>query len=330
MLMDKKVNYYVLVQQVRMTMRKAKKFLLTYSDSAVDANNNFTLNVANEEKTGSVVLTKTDSDTNKILAGATFSLYKSDGTKVASDLTTDAKETAAPAGYNFDKDKHYDFTVELQTTAKDGQITKDGLKPGDYYFVETDAPAGYNFDKDKHYDFTVDLQTKTKTSDTNKVLAGATFSLYKADGTEVANDLTTNADGQINQNGLKPDNRKVATVSATNAQKTGSVVLTKTDSDTGKVLAGATFYLYKADGTEVAKDLTTKADGQINQDDLKPGYNFDKDKHYDFTCELQTTAKVVPFQQQTKKRKDRSVVLTKTDSDTNKVLAGATFEFIQS
>ncbi|WP_242034804.1 prealbumin-like fold domain-containing protein [Leuconostoc falkenbergense] len=48
------------------------------------------------------------------------------------------------------------------TTKADGQITKDGLKPGDYYFVETDAPAGYNFDKDKHYDFTVDLQTTAK------------------------------------------------------------------------------------------------------------------------------------------------------------------------
>ncbi|WP_045627447.1 SpaA isopeptide-forming pilin-related protein, partial [Lacticaseibacillus paracasei] len=38
---------------------------------------------------------------------------------------------------------------------------------------------------------------------------------------------------------------KVATVSATNAKKTGSVVLNKTDSDTGKALSGAVFDLYK-------------------------------------------------------------------------------------
>ncbi|MGQ4573823.1 SpaA isopeptide-forming pilin-related protein [Leuconostoc pseudomesenteroides] len=434
---------------------QGKEISLTYSDSAVDANNNFTLNVANEEKTGSVVLTKTDSDTNKILAGATFSLYKSDGTKVASDLTTDAKgqiskdglkpgdyyfvETAAPAGYDLNKDKQYKFTIAFQdiesagkvvkvsatngektgsvvltktdsdtnkvlagatfdlykadgtkvatglTTKADGQINKDGLKPGEYYFVETAAPDGYSFDKDKHYDFTVELQTTAKVatvsatnaqktgsvvltkkdSDTGKVLAGAKFDLYKADGTEVAKDLTTKADGQINQDDLKPGDyyfvetaapagynfdkdkhydftvelqttAKVVTVSATNEEKTGSVVLTKTDSDTNKVLAGATFDLYKADGTEVATDLTTDAKGEINQDDLKPGdyyfvetaapagYNFDKDKHYDFTVELQTTARVAKVSA-TNEEKTGSVVLTKKDSDTGKVLAGAIF-----
>ncbi|MDN2451438.1 hypothetical protein FF105_07960 [Leuconostoc sp. UCMA20149] len=411
-----------------------------------------TVSATNAQKTGSVVLTKTDSDTGKVLAGATFDLYKADGTEVAKDLTTKADgqinqddlkpgdyyfvETAAPAGYNFDKDKHYDFTVELQTTTKvatvsvtneektgsvvltkkdsdsnkvlagatfdlykadgtevatdlttdaKGEIKQDGLKPGDYYFVETAAPAGYNFDKDKHYDFTVELQTTAKVatvsatnaqktgsvvltktdSDTGKVLAGATFDLYKADGTEVAKDLTTKADGQINQDDLKPGDyyfvetaapagynfdkdkhydftvelqttTKVATVSVTNEEKTGSVVLTKKDSDSNKVLAGATFDLYKADGTEVATDLTTDAKGEINQDGLKPGdyyfvetaapagYNFDKDKHYDFTVELQTTARVAKVSA-TNEEKTGSVVLTKKDSDTGKVLTGAIF-----
>ncbi|WP_268872518.1 prealbumin-like fold domain-containing protein, partial [Liquorilactobacillus mali] len=64
---------------------------------------------------------------------------------------------------------------------------------------------------------------------------------------------------------------KVETVSATNAERTGSVVLTKTDSDTGKALAGAIFDLYKADGTKVASGLTTDAKGQIKVDNLKPG-----------------------------------------------------------
>ncbi|WP_272945956.1 prealbumin-like fold domain-containing protein, partial [Lacticaseibacillus paracasei] len=64
---------------------------------------------------------------------------------------------------------------------------------------------------------------------------------------------------------------KVATVSATNAEKTGSVVLNKTDSDTGKALSGAVFDLYKKDGTKVASGLTTDAKGQIQVNDLKPG-----------------------------------------------------------
>ncbi|WP_268872516.1 prealbumin-like fold domain-containing protein, partial [Liquorilactobacillus mali] len=80
------------------------------------------VSAANAETTGSVILTKTDSDTGKALAGATFDLYKADGTKIASGLTTDTE----------------------------GQIKVDNLKPGNYYFVETAAPAGYDFNKDTH------------------------------------------------------------------------------------------------------------------------------------------------------------------------------------
>ncbi|MDE3309013.1 LPXTG cell wall anchor domain-containing protein, partial [Lacticaseibacillus paracasei] len=155
-----------------------------------------TVSATNAEKTGSVVLNKTDSDTGKTLAGAVFDLYKKDGTKVASGLTTDAK----------------------------GQIKVNDLKPGDYYFVETAAPAGYELN-DSKLNFTVELQTTTK----------------------------------------------VATVSATNAEKTGSVVLNKTDGDTGKTLAGAVFDLYKKNGTKIASGLTTDAKGQIQVNDLKPG-----------------------------------------------------------
>ncbi|MCL4970814.1 SpaA isopeptide-forming pilin-related protein, partial [Lacticaseibacillus paracasei] len=174
-------------------------------------------------KTGSVVLNKTDGDTGKTLAGAVFDLYKKNGTKIASGLTTDAK----------------------------GQIQVNDLKPGDYYFVETAAPAGYELN-DSKLNFTVELQTTTK----------------------------------------------VATVSATNAEKTGSVVLNKTDSDTGKTLAGAVFDLYKKNGTKIASGLTTDAKGQIKVNDLKPGdYYFVEtaapagyelnDSKLNFTVELQ-------------------------------------------
>ena len=93
-----------------------------------------TVSAENAQKTGSVVLTKTDSDTNKVLADAVFNLYKKDGTEVAEGLKTNAE----------------------------GQISYDNLKPGDYYFVETYAPAGYEFDKEKQYSFTVELQTTKK------------------------------------------------------------------------------------------------------------------------------------------------------------------------
>ncbi|MFT9097715.1 SpaA isopeptide-forming pilin-related protein, partial [Liquorilactobacillus sp.] len=318
------------------------------------------LSVSDAEKTGSVVLTKTDSDTGKVLAGATFDLYKADGTKVASGLTTDSK----------------------------GQLTYDNLKPGSYYFVETAAPAGYDFNKDTHYDFTVELQTTTKVatvsagntettgsvvltktdSDTNQPLAGATFDLYKADGTRVVSGLTTDSNGQLTYDNLKPGNyyfvetaapagydldsskksftvelqttTKVATVSAANAETTGSVILTKTDSDTGKTLAGATFDLYKADGTKVKSDLTTDSNGQIKANGLKPGdyyfvetkapagYDLDSGKK-SFTVIFQSTAQVATVSASNAETTG-SVLLTKTDSDTGKVLAGATFDLYKA
>ncbi|MFT8593567.1 MAG: SpaA isopeptide-forming pilin-related protein [Bifidobacterium sp.] len=249
-----------------------------------------TASATNAEKTGSVVLTKTDSDTNKVLAGATFDLYKADGTEVKTGLTTGA----------------------------DGTVTVDGLKPGDYYFVETAAPAGYVLN-DSKLNFTVELQTTAKVatasatnaektgsvvltktdSDTNKVLAGATFDLYKADGTKIQTGVKTGEDGTVTVDGLKPGDyyfvetkapagyvksgakwvftvdlqttAKVANVSVTNDEITGSVVLTKTDGATGKTLAGAVFSLYKADGTKIQSGLKTGADGKVTVDGLKPG-----------------------------------------------------------
>ncbi|QAS69346.1 hypothetical protein DLJ48_01810 [Oenococcus sicerae] len=278
------------------------------------------VSVADAEKTGSVLLTKTDSDTNKVLANAAFSLYKKDGTLLKSNLTTNAN----------------------------GQISYDGLKPGDYYFVETSAPAGYTFDSTKQYAFTIVLGdqttpvtvssqnaekthsvllTKTDSSDAAKTLSGATFSLYKKDGSLVKDKLTTDAKGQLSYDGLKPgdyyfletsapagynfdstkqyaftidisDSTDPVVVSAQNAEKTGSVVLTKTDAKTNKTLAGAVFDLYKANGTKIQSGLTTNAKGQIVVANLKPGdyyfvetkapagYTLNAGKHYAFTITI--------------------------------------------
>ncbi|SYW09676.1 SpaA isopeptide-forming pilin-related protein [Oenococcus oeni] len=289
-------------------------------DFTIINNQTSAVTIAADDQENAVILTKTDSDssTNKVLQGAVFDLYKSDGTKVASDLTTDANGQ-----------------IEYQNQ---------NLTAGDYYFVETKAPEGYQL-SNKHFEFTVvkNSQSSVKVavsdqestgsvllnkidSDTGNPLQGAVFDLYKSDGSKVASNLATDANGQIRVSDLKPgsyyfvetkapngynfnSNKKYAftvvfnqqtssLVKAENSEKTGSVILTKTDANTGKKLAGAVFDLYKANGNKLKTGLVTDKNGTILVSGLKPGsyyfvetkapagYLFDRNKHYNFAIEI--------------------------------------------
>lgn len=100
-------------------------------------------------------LVKTDADdASKPVAGATYSLYKADGTLVKEGLTTGADGTFT-SGDTLTK---AELTALVQNTAATADLltkgiyqdgTKFYLTPGDYYLIETASPEGYELNADQ-------------------------------------------------------------------------------------------------------------------------------------------------------------------------------------
>ncbi|MBO1911604.1 hypothetical protein J4G37_43290, partial [Microvirga sp. 3-52] len=198
---------------------------------------------------------------------------------------------------------------------KDGKLIVTDLKPGDYQFVETEAPYGYDLNASP-IKFKIDIgQTEiaitivsneltTGSVELIKVdkdnqeikLSGAEFSLLDGDGNLIEDGLTTNDEGKIVVDNLKPGNYQfvetkaptdyqlaptpihftidkgqevVLTVLAENALITGSVELTKVDKENGELtLSGAEFELQDAEGNTLQEGLTTDEDGKLVVNDL--------------------------------------------------------------
>ncbi|MDT2848235.1 SpaA isopeptide-forming pilin-related protein [Vagococcus carniphilus] len=261
-------------------------------------------NQKEEVKLGSVELQKFDAqDKSKVLAGAEFSLYQSDGTVLQTGLITD----------------------------ESGLLRIDGLAEGKYYFVETKAPTGYSLSGGNRHDFEIKADTINKVqrlvvlnekdkgepvkgsvilrkfdaSDSNKLLQGAEFSLYRSTGELIDEGLITDEAGILTKKnlvvgdyyfketkapkGYKLSNKQydfkieadkiseVKRLEVTNEKeeeeaKLGSVELKKIDaSNSGQVLQGAEFSLYQLDGKLVEKELTTNKLGVLTKSDLPEG-----------------------------------------------------------
>ncbi|MCB7319937.1 SpaA isopeptide-forming pilin-related protein [Lacrimispora sp. 210928-DFI.3.58] len=172
----------------------------------------------NERKDGDVNLVKSD-DAGQMVGGAEYELwYRAD--------TVDSDADYSLIGtYTTDSDRNSETY---------GEISVEGLKWGDYYFVETKAPLGYEV-SDEHIEFTVDkysvqntiyLETvdnrqkgsvklvKVDKADHNITLAGAEYELYRTDGTkcvlgedyelpEGMTTITTGADGSVVISGIE-------------------------------------------------------------------------------------------------------------------------------
>ncbi|EAC6063222.1 LPXTG cell wall anchor domain-containing protein [Listeria monocytogenes] len=241
----------------------------------------------NTQTTGSVVLTKEDSVTKVGLAGAEFELQTDTGTKVQDKLVTDASgkllvnnllpgdyqfvETKAPTGYQLDKTpKAFTITFNQSETLK---VTK-----------ENAAKTG--------------SVTLTKEDSVTKAgLSGAEFEVQNAVGTKVEGSLVTSAEGKVTVKDLAPgdyqfvetkapkgydldakpvkftiafNQDEVLQVSKTNKMSTGSVVLTKMDSQSKAPLANATFKLVDKNN-KVMKTVTTGENGKLEITNLIPG-----------------------------------------------------------
>ncbi|SDW76946.1 Internalin-J precursor [Listeria ivanovii subsp. londoniensis] len=310
----------------------------------------------NTAKTGSVILTKEDAKSKMKLSGAAFELQTADGTKVKTDVVTDA----------------------------DGNLTVTDLAPGNYQFVETEAPTGYKldatpvpfaivFNQATPIQITKENTAKagsailTKEDDRNQAkLSGAEFELQTANGTKVKDGLVTNSDGKLTVADLAPGeyqfvetqapigyqlnatpvsfsitfNQAIPTqVIKKNTAKTGNVTLTKEDGESKAALSGAEFELQTADGTKVKQDLVTDADGKLTVSNLAPddyqfvetkaptGYKLDATP-VPFTIVFNQTTTIEVTKENTVKT--GSAILTKEDDQTKANLSGAEFELQQA
>ncbi|WP_318765663.1 SpaA isopeptide-forming pilin-related protein [Lactiplantibacillus carotarum] len=250
------------------------------------------------EELGSVVLTKQDSVTKDVIAGAVYDLQNAAGEVIQSGLTTDAA----------------------------GKISLSDMQPGDYQFVETTAPAGYELNSTP-IKFTIDTNTIAQTVQVNQVdektpvngavtltkkdgqnghaLAGAVYELQDATGKVLQSDLKTDAKGELTVSDLAFGDYQFVETSAPAGYEldatpikftvdqaavttpvqvtqndvatpvTGSVKLTKTDAKTGQLLAGAVYELQDATGKVLQSDLKTDANGELTVTDLTAGnYQF--------------------------------------------------------
>lgn len=307
----------------------------------------------NQVVTGSVVLSKVDSDSKKELSGAVFDLQSADGTILQTNLTTNSQ----------------------------GQLTVSNLKAGSYQFVETKAPVGYELDATpvtfeikKGESVAVQVikentlikggvvLTKEDAED-GHILPGAVFELQDDKGNVLQTGLTTNESGRLEVNDLVPGHYQlVETESPTGYEKDstpipftvekgkqdsvqltkknkvvpGSVLLTKVDSETGKTLAGAVFELQDKDGHTLQENLVTDNFGHLSISGLKVGHYQLVETQAPKGYEIDTTP--IKFEitkdmshknvEVTKENtpEEKSVRLEKRDRQTEQLLSDAEFE----
>lgn len=232
---------------------------------------------------GALVITKMDAQTKKPLAGATFKVITSSGEFVA------AQGGAVSSN-------------GLYTTNNAGQIVLTGLQPNTYVVTETAAPNGYKLNSTPQTVQVNANDTQTLyfyneripegglriiklDEDTRQPIQGVEFMVSHMDGRRVGT-YRTNSKGIINLTDLTPGwytiveakaahgyaldaephdiqvkNGETATLEVTN-RLTGSALIHKVDSVTGKGIYGVTFLVSDSKGNPVGQ-YTSDQDGYV-------------------------------------------------------------------
>ncbi|SDM44591.1 SpaA isopeptide-forming pilin-related protein [Sediminibacillus halophilus] len=308
-----------------------------------------TVTAENELIPGSVELTKVGEE-GETLEGAEFKLLNENGEEIQSELTTD----------------------------EEGKLVVENLKPGNYQFVEVKAPFGHELDEtplpfeiafnqqepvqvEKENERQTSAVELTKQGEGGAPLEGVTFELQDQEGTTLQGGLTTDENGKLMVQGLKPGSyqfvetesiagyelnaapitfeielgqKEKTTVEAINKLTPGSVELTKVGEE-GETLEGAEFKLLNEDGEEIQSGLTTNEEGKLVVENLKPGnYQFIETKA---PSGYQLDSSAVPFEVMKNQKEIATVTvknekimgslqIIKVDDQTDKTLQGAVFE----
>lgn len=300
---------------------------------------------------GSASLVKTDRDTGEVLPGAVFKVIDANGQTIAENLTTNEQgivqtgvlshgsysfvETQAPQGY------------ELDATPIPFTVTENQTEPVKISAVNKAMTGSVTLTK-------LDKETQT-------ALAGAVFELQTEDGQVIKSNIETDTSGKLTIADLKAGKYQLVETQAPtgyqldptpvsfeikkgettpvqvqkeNTLIKGGVILTKEDSEDGRVLPGAVFELQDEKGNTLQKGLTTNESGRLEINDLVPGKYQLVETEAPTGYEIDATPIVFTVEkgkkdpvQLTKKNKaiPGSVLLTKVDSKNGKALAGAIF-----
>ncbi|SEN91318.1 Cna protein B-type domain-containing protein [Amphibacillus marinus] len=297
---------------------------------------------------GAVELLKLGEE-GEALEGGVFTLVDADGDELETGLTTDVA----------------------------GRLLVEGLLPGSYAFIETQAPFGHDldptpilfeivFNQQETLQLEVDNEQSTgavqlvKVNENGTVLEGVIFELQDADGTILQVDLTTDEDGLLVVDNLKPGQyqfvetatlpgydlistpllfeielgqAETLEVEFENSFTPGAVQLTKLGED-GEPLAGAVFTLVDVDENELETGLATDEDGVLLIEGLAPGFYAFIETEAPFGHDLNPTPLVfeIVFDQQStlaieveNEQTPGAVELTKEGED-GALLAGVEFE----